>query len=388
MMAAPIPANRSLPWDLAALFQAPATHPSTQCAVPGMHACFYEGLEFKARPTWVFAYYAAPEGQPPAGGWPAVVCVHGGGGTAYPEWVKTWNRHGYAALAMDVEGHLPEGPFPNRRWHENAGPSRVMTFMDIELADREQWFYHAVADVIRGHSLLRSFPEINPDKIGLTGISWGGTIVSAVAGVDPRFAFVVPVYGCGFMHESGSEARQRWFRAMSGEQLQSYRTKWDPSVHLPFAQMPILWVNGSNDSFGELGIWQHSALTATGPRTLCLRLRMPHGHAAGWEPREIYAFADSITKGALPLPVARRPDLEAESNLARCKTQGKITKAELCYTTQDGAWPTRTWASLPCGVNPDEVSATIPQATTAFFFNVSDSRDCLTSSELIEIKVR
>lgn len=175
-----------------------ARHPGT--SREGDAFFFYEGADWKGKPTWVFAYYAAPAGTPPEGGWPAVVCAHGGGGTAYPEWVKKWNKSGYAAIAMDLEGHLPggkshhvEGNFPVGAGHENAGPARKDWFGDRDLPDTEQWFYHAVADVIRAHSLLRSFPEINPKKIGLTGISWGGTIVSTVAGVDDRFAFVIPV---------------------------------------------------------------------------------------------------------------------------------------------------------------------------------------------------
>ena len=120
--------------------------------------------------------------------------AHGGGGTAYPEWVRFWNKKGYAAIAMDLEGHLPggkshqlEGDFPTGVGHPQAGPSRIDWFGDRALPDEEQWFYHAVADVIRANSLLRSFPEINPEKIGLTGISWGGTVASSVVG--GRLAF-------------------------------------------------------------------------------------------------------------------------------------------------------------------------------------------------------
>jgi dienelactone hydrolase len=119
----------------------------------------------------------------------AAVCAHGGGGSAYPDWVREWNKHGYAAIAMDLEGHLPGGKHhgvqgnpPTGVGHANAGPARVDWFGDRDLPDKEQWFYQAVADVIRANSLLRSLPEINPKKIGLTGISWSATVVSTVAG--------------------------------------------------------------------------------------------------------------------------------------------------------------------------------------------------------------
>ena len=89
-------------WDGASLAKAPKVFPATERPANGLRSLFYEGADYKGKPTWVFAYYAAPQGTPPAGGWPAVVCAHGGGGTAYPNWVRTWNSHGYAAIAMDL----------------------------------------------------------------------------------------------------------------------------------------------------------------------------------------------------------------------------------------------------------------------------------------------
>lgn len=381
--AEPEPPKRTLVWDVAELNKVPPIHETKECPAPGMRAFFYEGLEFKARPTHVFAYYSAPEGTPPKGGWPAVVCAHGGGGTAYPDWVKKWNEHGYAAISMDLEGHLPD-----KRWHENAGPSRVMAFMDIGLADREQWFYHAVADVIRANSLLRSFPEINPDKIGLTGISWGGTIVCTAAGVDSRWAFVIPVYGCGFLPDTDNEGVNQWFRVMGGELLADYRAKWDPAAHLPYAKMPMLWMNGTNDGTFPMDIFQRSALAAAGPRTLCIRLRWLHGHEPGWRQKETYAFADSVVNGGPPLLKFERPELDADTGTARCKVTGKIASASLNYTTDTGAWKTRWWENAGCEVKPDELSGKLPKGAKFFFFNARDERGCLGSSEFIEVKAK
>ncbi|MBM4021470.1 MAG: acetylxylan esterase, partial [Planctomycetes bacterium] len=183
-------ADETLPWNLPSLFEPPVTHATDARPAKGLESFFYEGAEFKGKPSWVFAYYGVPKGDPPAGGWPAVVCAHGGGGTAFPEWVRKWNNAGYAAIAMDLEGHLPggnahqvEGGFPPTQGHQNAHPARVDYFGDRVLPAPEQWFYHAVADVIRADSLLRSRPEINKDKIGLTGISWGATVACTAAGL-------------------------------------------------------------------------------------------------------------------------------------------------------------------------------------------------------------
>ncbi|MCE9545408.1 MAG: acetylxylan esterase [Planctomycetia bacterium] len=396
--AKPEPVKRIVAWDVPALSKIPAIHDTKERAAKGMRAFFYEGADYKGRPTWVFAYYAAPAGKMPEGGWPAVVCAHGGGGSAYPDWIKEWNKHGYAAIAMDLEGHLPggrshgvPGNFPPNAGHENAGPARKDWFGDRDLPDNEQWFYHAVADVIRANSLLRSLPEINPNKIGLTGISWGGTIVSTVAGVDRRFAFVIPVYGGGFIHESDNPGLSQWFppKNMTAAQFLDYRTKWDPSAHLPHAKMPMLWVSGFTDPVFPVNIFAKSAKAAGGPSTMCVRPWIIHAHGSGWEEAwEIYAFANSIVKGEAPLPSLGPPHVDPKDGLAHVTFQGNVKKAEILYTTSSGNWKQRRWDKLPCRVAAGEVIASkpLPKGATVFNVNAWDQRDNLVSSGLVDIE--
>ncbi len=393
--------KRIVPWDVAALSQPPKIHPSTERPAKDMRSFFYEGADYKGKPTRVFAYYAAPQGTPPEGGWPAVVCAHGGGGTAYPGWVRNWNSHGYAAISMDLEGHLPggrdhgiEGNLPAGTGHEDAGPARKDWFGDRDLPDKEQWFYHAVADVIRANSLLRSFPEINPKKIGLTGISWGGTIVSTVAGVDPRFAFVIPVYGCGFIHESDNPGLAQWFppKNMTEAQFADYRTKWDPSAHLPFAKMPMLWVTGVADPVFQIDIFSKSSKTAGGPSSLCLRPFLAHGHGNGWEDApEIWDFANHIVKAGPALPKIERPEGNPGA-VVRAKYTGEFSEAWVYCTTSGGLWKDRKWNFIQCNLEKGELVSrnAIPAGTTAFliygFRTVGGGRNNHASSEVVVVK--
>jgi hypothetical protein len=36
-----------------------------------------------------------------------MVLIHGGGGTAFADWVRLWTGRGYAAIAMDLCGCVP-----------------------------------------------------------------------------------------------------------------------------------------------------------------------------------------------------------------------------------------------------------------------------------------
>lgn len=400
----PVPAvaERATPWDMKALSKKPAVFPAQERPANGMTAFFYEGAAYKGKPTKVFAYYAAPTGTPPKGGWPAVVCAHGGGGTAYPAWVKYWNHKGYAAISMDLEGHLPggnhfgvEGNHPADQGHPAAGPKRIDYFGDRDLPDTEQWFYHAVADVIRANSLLRTFKQINPNKIGLTGISWGGTVVSTVAGVDSRFAFVIPVYGAGYIHESDNPGLSQWFppRNMTATQFEDYKKKWDPSAHLPYAKMPMLFVTSVADPVFQIDIFSKSAKAAGGPSTLSLKPFMIHGHGNGWEdPVEIYTFADSVVKGGPALPKVERPTLDAETGKVHAKYTEGFTEAWVYYTTAGALFKDRKWAFIQCTLGNGELVSQqpLPKGTTAYlvygFKTQGGGRSNHSASELVVLK--
>ena len=149
-----------------------------------------------------------PEGDAPTDGWPSVVCVHGGWGTAFHEWMAKWNDHGYADICMDLEGHYPinktERREDGRFATEYPGLNRAGIFNDFEEPVDEQRYYHAVAEAILAHSLIRSYPEVNPDKTGITGISRLGALTSTIMDMDNRFKFAIPVYGCGYLPNSDS----------------------------------------------------------------------------------------------------------------------------------------------------------------------------------------
>src|SRR4029077_4082632 len=69
-------------FDVKPLASPPEVFATKDFAAEGVRAFFYEGLPFKEKPTRVFAYYGLPEG-PKETKFPAMVLIHGGGGTAF-----------------------------------------------------------------------------------------------------------------------------------------------------------------------------------------------------------------------------------------------------------------------------------------------------------------
>ena len=370
-------------WNLETLSKPPTTYPAEGFEAEGARALFYEGPPFRGEATRVFAWLGLPRVEPGQKA-PGMVLVHGGGGTAFAEWVRLWTSRGYAAIAMDTCGCVPKGEYGNWEHHPLGGPPGWGGFGQIDWPREDQWTYHAVADILLAHSLLRSLPEVDPDRIGITGISWGGYLACIVAGVDPRFRFVVPVYGCGYTLDMafaesvkglGEEKAARWMRW------------WDPSAYLNDAPMPMLWVSGSNDFAYTLPALRKSYRATQGPHTLCIRLRMPHGHGGpGENPEEIRVFADSLLRGGQPLARVTGQGREGNQVWATFEAVVPAVKAELNTTKDTGAWQERHWEATPAQVEGTaKVTATLPEGTTAYYLNLIDRRDLVVSTEHVEL---
>ncbi len=373
------------PWDMEALSKAPESLPAAGFHEEGLSALFFEGLPYQGKPTRVFAWYGVPKGEP-GKKVPAMVLVHGGGGTAFARWVRLWVARGYAAIAMDTCGCDPRGVYGHWERDPRGGPPGWGGFSEIDRPITEQWTWHAVADVVLAHSLIRSFPDVDAGRTGITGISWGGYLTCIVAGVDPRFKLAVPVYGCGFLGDDS--AWRDTFTGMGPEKAAAWLRRWDPSVYLPQAAMPMLWVTGTNDFAYPMDSLQKSYRLPSGPRTLCIRPRMPHGHGpAGEGPREIRAFADGYLKGGTPLATIGRQGRDGHTAWVVFTTKSPIQKAELEYTKATGTWKDRLWESLPADLDQTagRASARLPEGVTVYYFNLTDERDLAVSSVHVDV---
>ncbi|MSR56840.1 MAG: dipeptidyl aminopeptidase [Planctomycetaceae bacterium] len=374
-------------FDLEALAKPPAVFPAEGFDEPEVRALFYEGEPYQGKPTRVFAYYGVPKvasGQKV----PAMVLIHGGGGTAFDRWVRVWTARGYAAIAMDLCGCLPVGTYGNWRRHDQGGPPGWdYSFRQLDEPVTDHWPYQAVAVIIRGHSLLRSFPEVDAAKIGMTGISWGGYLTCLTAGVDDRFGFAAPVYGCGFLGDNSA-----WipaFTGMGAERAGRWLGQWDPSHYLPQAKMPMLWVNGTNDFAYPMDSWQKSYRLPKSKATLCLRVRMPHAHGpAGENPEEIHAYANALFKGVAALPRVFDEGRDGDGVSVKFESATPLSRAELNYTFDTGKWQERKWETTRAHVDEDngKVTAKLPAGATVYYINVFQSDLLAVSTQHVVVR--
>lgn len=380
------------------VYQPPTIHRVPDMDEGPIRAIYYDGLNYAGKPTRIFAYLGIPE-SPDGKPLPGMVLAHGGGGTAFHKWVKVWYDQGYASISMDLEGHLPE-PTSLRRGprHEHAGPLRTGMFDDMDKPRDQQWMYHAVADIMIAHSLLRSMDEVDAERIGLTGISWGGVLSSLTAGVDDRFIFSAPVYGCGFLYDSKGHFNRM---GAKDDATLAQRKYWDPARFFADAPMPMLWVNGNNDPHFSVDVMSRSHRAAGPDSILSIHHRMPHGHGPGWEMKyvpEIYALAEHRLKGT-GAPLARitaQPTVSADRTVTMgFANETPITKATLWWRgtplkySDEGRRHldlVEQWQEAPATVAPKnkQVTATLPEGCVMFYINLTDERDCIVSSNVME----
>jgi len=371
-----------VPWNLKALSNPPQIYPAPQFHEDGVQGLFFEGVPWQGKATRVFAWYGVPTDSKNHRV-PAVVLVHGGDGTAFADWVRLWNSRGYAAIAIDTCGSVPI-PAGNNTWQRSpfgGPPCWEESFEQIDWPEKDQWPYHAVAAIMLANSLLRSFPEIDPDRIGITGISWGGYLTALAASIDRRFRFAALVYGCGFLGEDSYWVPQ--FRMMDAVKAQKWLRLWDPSVYLKKAKMPFLWVDGTNDEFYPLDSLRKSYLLPRVPRTLSIRVRMPHSHDDGERPEEIFAFADHLLRSMPSLATVQAPSQRGALVWLSYTAQIPIVKIDFNYTMDRGEWKDRHWTTVAVeSQSPYEFQAKLPSGVTAYYFNLIDEHGLIVSSDL------
>ena len=338
----------------------------------------FENESYLGNPTEVFAYLGIPESS--EGTVPGMVCVHGGGGTAFRQWVELWVARGYTAIAMDLSGRDQ-----NKERLPNGGPEQDHEAKFNTLVEWEDlWTYHAVSAVLRAHTLLRDLPQVDEARTGITGISWGGYTTCIAASIDARFSCAIPVFGCGFLQDNSAADWMEVFARMTDEERKRWHDLCDPSMYLGNAQIPMLFVTGTNDFAYPLDSLEKTCALPRGDVSRCVRIRMGHGHEHGWAPQEIGWFADQHLKGGTPLPTLDPTLVEHGIVKAGFSSPTPIIKTSLSYTTDRGTWQDREWQETPATIGRELVQASLPEGCTACFLSMEDDRGARVTSSMVQ----
>ncbi len=370
-------------------------------AYPGVKAITYNGADIGSNKTKVFAYIGFPEGASAENPVPAVVLVHGSqAGIPYAQWVKLWNDRGYAAISLSTSNFFPlnntagdkeyNGELEN--WSRDLyGPFLEDGYMTAPHNDGMndsskpypmQWMYNALTAVIHANNLLRADERVDSEKIGITGISWGGVVTSLAIGYDNRFAFAIPVYGSGYL----TEAHTVFADLFSAGRNPQY---WLAESRFQYADMPILWLCMNNDAPFSLNSNSKSYLD-TLPNNEDTRLSAisgwSHSHGSTWTRFDSFIFADSICKGGDKMPALLmkdgKPVVENPSDV-------KIDSLKLYYLTEEFAYTdgkAPSWSTKRIKYNKGDFTVELPEGTKVYYFEISykiDGKILYTTTEML-----
>ena len=306
---------------------------------------------FKGEKAMMAAVYGYPKG---GSNLPALVQIHGGGGSGTEEPVLANAKEGYATISIAWDGRIRakaypidnqakqlfwegksdhpdyrkttdwgdlQGFFYPRRYQDKRDPAHHLDAVDSPR--NSSWFLWTIG-ARRAITFLERQPEVNGEKIGVYGHSMGGELTIAVAGSDPRVKAASPSCG-GITYKS---------RGKADEILSSRRSQRRISC-------PILFLMASNDFNGRI----HD-LPGAVERLKSKEWRVvsaPHrNHSA--EPAHhasVTLWFDQFLKGEFSMPENPRTNLALKTEdgtpvfTVTPDTSGRILSVDVYYTQQD-----------------------------------------------------
>lgn len=185
----------------------------------------------------VHAFLATP---PSPGPHPLVVDIHGGpqaqSDDRFDPHVQAWVDHGYAVLQPNYRGSTGYG----KAWEDalQGDPGRP-----------------ELVDVRAGRDHLVSQGLADPDRVVLTGASWGGYLALQGIGTQPDAwsvaVAVVPVADYPTAYADEAPVLQEFDRSLFGgtpEELPDLYRERSPLTHVDRVRAPVLIITGRNDT--------------------------------------------------------------------------------------------------------------------------------------------
>lgn len=353
--------------------------------------CWYEKLRFTGEvadgvKTRVLTIRGGPIGGKDLAG---VLHIHGGGQTVSLQWVQFWAKRGYACVSIDFCGKAYD-----RTEYTEWGPLETCNmpmagdgvFVKPDL--RASSWYHWIIACRRAITVLEGTQGVDPDRIGIFGISVGGTLCWMVAGCDDRVKAAAPIYGCGYnidprrsLDEAGPcDADHLYFKRILS-----------PEANAPYMKCPVLFLSATNDMHGRI----HTAYEILGAVDAPVWQVFTPNYDHHVEPEQsigLPLWMDWQLRSGKPWPespvvkVSIGTDGVPVAQVSADRT-GEVEKVEVHYSLDDKVPGARLWRTVSAKKTREEWTAPAPVMDTwkslHLFANVYYSSGVCLSSNLV-----
>ncbi|OGB89765.1 hypothetical protein A2625_06610 [candidate division WOR-1 bacterium RIFCSPHIGHO2_01_FULL_53_15] len=304
---------------------------------------YYFSRPYKGKPSKIFGYFAYPRAR--SAKLPAILLSHGGGGTASRSRAVAWARRGYSMLAIDLPG---KGE--NRAGSRSTGPDMVVTNLLRTQPENENYLVHAVAAARHGITYLTKRKEVDPDRIGMIGLSWGGVLTLLTNGQDERLKAAVNVFGAGHIPEGSTW--EDFFSSMTAADKETWNNYLDPKNFLSSQHAPIIFITGTNDHCYYLPTFQKSYQEVAAEKNYWLVPNLKHrfldssqGPALAWLDQRLKNTHDPFP-AISELPVFQKREDKIVVPV-KAEVHSSVKVARLYYTPGGPQkWTAKTWQEV------------------------------------------
>ena len=347
---------------------------------------------FKSRnnANTVYAIMAAPK---EAGTYPGLMYLHGGGSEAEGtyNYLKYFASLGYVTIGIDLPGlhgldkaEYSTGPYRARGGGE--GPR-----LDVTEGAGKSVLVDAEVAAIEALNLLQSQSNVDPDKLGVAGFSWGGYSTTMMAGLlGNKVKAAYAVFGCGFYDkgsfwkgslENLSETdRNLWLTYLDAGRRASNMTA---AYFLEAASNDTyFWPEAVENTLGEVpGNKNHTWGPNKNHQQVASSRTMMEHHFGYYLKSEGKPFVSaSVTQAARKDDGSGIVDVELDIS-----TSVSIRSVRLYYSTTDNNWQERIWVPVTAQLLQDnkyraELTTDIVSKNVDYYIYVIDSRRIVTST--------
>jgi dienelactone hydrolase len=356
----------------------------------------------------IFAYFSYPKNAVRTGKkLPAFVWNQGGLSRASAFRTEMGAKRGYATLCIDF-------PQPGYR---STGNYAINTGIELKDDPRQAPIYHGAVALLKAVSYLQARPEVDGNRIGMAGSSWGGFYTTLMVGLDARLKVGACMYGAGNVqmgnmwwdspktdkapaqNSSGQNSSEQStsYRVMLDPKKQdpAFRERWrvtlDPALRLLRRQTPLAWFTGTNDWFYWMPSVMETYGMASGARHLSLVPNWDHMMPPSLV-EQTFTWLDVHLKNkpafstVTPLQIEKR----GEHLVAKWSWSGprQAKSADLILSSgEDGNWHSRYWKTIKSTLKGQQCEAVLPSSKLPYYISgaVIDTNKFRYSTPLLKV---